>query len=64
MTQEIINKYFSSSLGEQCNNLFSTSDDRVFIRYEEALSHSNGTLDDNTRPLKDKTIIEWFNEYN
>lgn len=60
MTQEKINKYFESDLGQQCNSLFSTSDNRVFIRHEEGLLHTKGKLDENTKPLMDKTIIEWF----
>lgn len=39
MTQESINKYFQCSLGQQCNELFSTPDDRVFIRLSEARDH-------------------------
>lgn len=62
MTQEKINKDFTTSLGEQCSNLFSTSDDRVFIRKSEAIAHSKGQLDPNTKPLSNSTIIEWFNE--
>lgn len=37
MTQERINKYFQGSIGSQCDTLFSTSDNRVFIRYEDAV---------------------------
>lgn len=54
MTQERIDTYFNSSLGQQCEELFSTSDDRVFIRIEEARSH--------TGELTDKTIITWYPE--
>jgi len=61
MTQEKINKYFQSDLGKQCNILLSTSDDRVFIRDEEARLHTEGKLDPHTLPLSDKTIIRWFN---
>lgn len=63
MTQEQMNKIFQTPLGEQCNSLFTTSDDKVLIRYEEALRHVNGQLDPNSKPLEDKTIIEWFEEY-
>ncbi len=63
MTQERMNKIFATPLGEQCDNLFTTSDDKVLIRYSEALLHVEGKLDPNTLPLKDKTITEWFNEY-
>lgn len=39
MTQEIINKYFESELGQQCNELWTTSDDKIFVRWEEAAQH-------------------------
>jgi hypothetical protein len=56
MNQLEINKYFRSSLGEQCYELFSTSDDRVFVRYEEAVEHSK----QNNLPV-DK-IERWWEE--
>jgi len=59
MTQEKINEYFQSDLGQQCNFLFSTSDDRVFIRHMEAKSHTLGELDPDTKPLDNKEIIQW-----
>jgi len=62
MTQETINNCFESALGQQCNSLFSTSDDRVFINHFDALRHTKGQLDPKTKPLKDKTITEWFPE--
>lgn len=62
MTQERINKFFESSLGQQCNELYSTSDDRVFIRHSEAQRHTEGKLDPDTKPLIDKTIIDWYPE--
>jgi len=63
MTQETINRYFKGDLGRQLSVIYSTSDDRVFIRYEEALRHTEGKLDPNTQPLEDKKIIEWFEEF-
>lgn len=56
MTQERINEYFKSSLGEQCYGLFSTEDNLVFIRMSEALYHSeeNG--------LDPDKIQLWYNE--
>ena len=33
---EIITKAFQTNLGQQCNELFTTSDGRVFIRLEES----------------------------
>ena len=55
MTQEIINKYFNTGIGEQCTVLFSTSDDRVFIRIEDAEFH---VLD---MELEDAAIQDWYN---
>ncbi len=55
MTQKLINKYFLSPLGEQCNSLFTTSDNQVFIRYEEAREHE-ATLTNEYSSIK-----EWFN---
>lgn len=40
MTQEKIDKVFMSSLGRQLNELYSTSNDMVFIRRYEAVDHS------------------------
>jgi hypothetical protein len=57
MTQEIMNKIFEGELGSQCNSLFSTPDDNVFIRYSEAVSHCMGAA------LNKDEIIEWFEEY-
>lgn len=63
MTQTIINRYFQGDLGQQVDVLYSTSDNRVFIRHEEAVRHTNGELDPNTAPLEDKTIETWYNPY-
>lgn len=60
MNQEKANQIFNSELGVQLCELFSTSDGRVFIRYEEALKHSNGELDKETNPLEDKSIETWY----
>lgn len=63
MTQEQANKIFATELGQQLNKIFVTSDDKPFIRYEEALKHSNGELDEGTRPLTNKSITVWYNEH-
>lgn len=55
MTQTLINTYFLSELGIQCNSLFSTNDDRVFTRAEEARAHAD--------TLSNKEIVEWFEEW-
>jgi len=57
MTSETMSKYFQSELGQQCNSLFSTPDDRVFIRYSEASQHcTDNSLDSNS-------LLEWFEEW-
>ena len=53
--EEIIKKSFSSSLGKQCDSLFSTSNKKVFIRQEEAIIESE--------KLEDETIFEWYEEF-
>lgn len=60
--QEVVAKAFQSELGQQLDTLFSTSDNRVFVRKEEAIAHANGKLDKNTLPLKDKSVYQWFDE--
>lgn len=60
--EEKIFSAFNSSLGQQCNSLFSTTDKRIFIRLQEAMDHAEGKLDPNTKPLEDKTILEWFDD--
>ena len=63
MTQEKASKIFESELGQQLDVIYVTSDDRVFVRYEEALKHSNGELDPAfPNPLSDKKIEEWYPE--
>ena len=56
MKRKDIDLYFRSSIGEQCNSLFSTPDDMVFIRKHEAIEHC--TLND----LNSTEIVEWFND--
>ena len=53
--EQLIGEAFASELGQQCPSLFSTSDNRIFIRYSEALSH--------TASLENKAIYEWFEEW-
>lgn len=56
MTQEKANKIFESSLGVQIGSFYCTADDRVFIRYGEAVEHSDHFgLDINA-------IVEWFRD--
>lgn len=63
MTQEVINKFFATPLGQQLSVLHTTSDDRVFIRPEDAERHAVGKLDEDTSPLKDKTVLSWHPKY-
>ena len=58
MTQQEIDKVFEQ--WEELNVIYSTSDDRLFIRYEEAVLHTDGKLDEGTKPLIDKKIIDWY----
>jgi len=53
---QLIEECFNSPLGQQLDELFSTSDNRIFIRYSEAKEHTNS--------LDDKSILHWFQEYN
>jgi hypothetical protein len=62
MTQEKVNRIFETDLGVQLNVIYSTSDDRVFIRYEEALLHTNELLNSDPEKFVDTTITEWYNE--
>jgi len=41
MTQEEANKIFATELGQQLDVIYVTSDDIPFIRYEEAVLHTN-----------------------
>lgn len=60
--EQLIAEAFSSELGQQCNSLFSTSDNRIFIRLQEAIAHSKGELSDGIA-LEDTSIYEWFEEW-
>ena len=60
--EQLIGEAFSSELGQQCNSLFSTSDNRIFIRLQEAIAHSKGELGEGI-PLEDTTIYEWYEEW-
>jgi hypothetical protein len=62
MTQEKANEIFNTDLGRQLNEIYVTSDDRAFVRNEEAEKHANGELDPDTNPLVDKTITDWYPE--
>jgi hypothetical protein len=57
MDRDYVTKAFQSSLGQQCEELFSTPDDRLFIREEEAYRHC---MDNNLDAGK---IQMWFPEW-
>ena len=59
MTQKQADEIFNTPLGSQLTEIYVTSDDRSFIRWEEADKHRKGELDENTQPLADQTITEW-----
>ena len=63
VTQEKINKIFTSELGQQLYVVYSTADGRVFIRHSEAKLHTEGLLE-NTKPLENKEITDWYNGEN
>ena len=57
MTQEKIDLIFETGLGQQCDVLYTTPDDQVFIRYEEALDYCR------LRNLEIDKIEEWYPSY-
>ena len=61
MTQEEANKIFSTSLGQQLDVLYVTSDDKPHIRYKEAMAHVNYMIDKEGFDF-DEAITEWFPE--
>jgi len=60
--KEIVSKAFASELGQQLDGIYSTSDNRVFIRKQEAIAHTEGRLDEHCVALKDNTVLLWFEE--
>lgn len=61
--EQSVKSAFMSEIGNQCDELYSTSDGRIFIRHEEALLHTDGKLDEGTKPLSDKEIKIWFRDF-
>jgi len=61
MTQEMVNKIFDTEIGIQLLSIYSTPDDSVFIRYNEAKYHCQHAL--GIEPEYGVTILEWFPEY-
>ena len=62
MTQEIANEIFKTNIGIQLDVIYVTSDDKVFIRTNEALLHTNDMLNGDPENFVDTTITEWYNE--
>jgi hypothetical protein len=62
MTQEKANKIFATGLGQQLDVIYVTSDDVPFIRYEEALQHTNMLLNADPENFVDTTITAWYRE--
>jgi hypothetical protein len=63
MTQEKANNIFETEIGQQLLSIYSTSDDRAFIRYEEAQLHTNNMINSvGSQEFIDTTITEWFPE--
>lgn len=60
LTQNYINKVFDN--WPELNEIYSTSDNRIFVRRSEADLHTNGKLDADTLPLDDKEIKIWFDD--
>ncbi len=60
MTQERANKIFETSLGQQLSVIYVTSDDKPFIRHEEAVMHTNMLLNADPENFVDTSITEWY----
>lgn len=60
MTQKEADKIFETDLGRQLEVIYVTSDDRVFIRYEEAALHTNDLLNADPENFVDTSITEWY----
>lgn len=61
MTQVEVDKVFEK--WQELNVIYSTSDNRLFIREIEAVLHTEGKLDKGTNPLKNKKILQWYPNY-
>jgi hypothetical protein len=62
MTKEKANEIFKTEIGIQLDVIYVTSDDKVFIRLNEALLHTNDMLNGDPENFVDTTITEWYNE--
>ena len=63
MTQEKANKIFETELGQQLLSFYATSDDQVFIRHNESVTHTNDMINAvGGQEYVDTEITEWFPE--
>ncbi len=62
MTQEKANKIFATDLGQQLSVVYVTSDGKPFVRYSEALLHTNEMLNADPENFVDTTITDWYPE--
>jgi hypothetical protein len=62
MTQDRADEIFSTELGQQLGVIYVTSDDKPFIRYEEAVKHRNDLMFENLDNIVDSKIVEWYPE--
>jgi len=63
MTQEKANEILETELGKQLLSFYTTTDDQVFIRYNEAVAHTNNMINAvGGQESVDTTITEWFPE--
>ena len=63
ITQEKANEIFETEFGQQLLSFYSTSDGNVFIRYSEAVAHTNEMINAvGGQEFVDTTITEWFPE--
>jgi hypothetical protein len=56
MTQSKANEIFKTQIGEQLDIIYTTSDDRAFVRHGEAITHIQ------TEELEDEKVETWFPE--
>lgn len=61
MTQEKANQIFDTFLGQQLLSFFCTSDNQVFIRYEEALNYINRKKEEDEN-FTNEEVTEWYPE--
>jgi len=61
MTQEKANKIFDTSLGQQLNEIFVTSDNTPFIRRSEAENYCHDILEEGDDVTK-FNITTWYPE--